>query len=139
MPANTNPIFTLTPAVGWGATPVLTANTNKDGIGSNQITAFTGGANGSFVQRLRLKAAGSTTSATVIRIFINNGSSIGTAANNILFDEISVPAITLTETAATAVFEVPLNFAIPAGYVIFVTTGTTITNGLFVSVVGGDY
>jgi hypothetical protein len=139
MPANTAPIFTLTPRVSWGSTAVLTANTNKDGTGSNQISAFTAGSNGSFVQRLRLKAAGSTTSATVIRIFVNNGGSIGTAANNILFDEISVPIITLTDAAATAVYEVPLNFALPANYVIFVTTGTTITAGLYVSVVGGDY
>ena len=48
MPANTAPIFTLTPDVQWGTTTVATANTAKDGTGT-VLTVFTAGANGSYV------------------------------------------------------------------------------------------
>jgi len=41
---------------------------------------FTAGANGSYVQRLRFKAIGTNT-ASVARIFINNGSANTTAAS----------------------------------------------------------
>jgi hypothetical protein len=37
------------------------------------------------------------------------------------------------------VYELPLNFALPAGYVLNVTLGTTVAAGYFVSVIGGKY
>jgi len=139
MPANTAPIFSVRGRVNWGATALTTANTAKDGTGT-VLGVFTGGTDGSFVQRIRFKASGSTAAATVARIFINNGSTNATPSNNVLFDEITIPLTTLSETAATAVFELPLNFVLPAGYVINVTIGTTqSTGGIFVSVIGGDY
>lgn len=137
MPANTNPIFTLTPDVAWGTTAITTQNTAKDGTGT-VLTVFTAGANGSYVQRVRFRPSG-TAVQTVARVFINNGSTNATPANNILWDEITITATTLSETTAQPTFEIPLNYALPAGYKLNVTIGTTIAAGLYVSVIGGDY
>lgn len=137
MAANTAPIFSIAGDVEWGATAITTANTAKDGTGT-VLTVFTANVDGAFVQRIRFRAAG-TNIATVARVFINNGSTNATAANNILYDEITLAATTLSEVAALPVYELPLNFALPAGYVINVTIGTTIAAGYFVSVIGGKY
>jgi hypothetical protein len=137
MPANTAPIFSLTPKTSWGTTAITGSNTAKDGTGT-VLGVYTAGANGSYVQRVRFRPAG-TNVQTVARLFINNGSTNATAANNILFDEITLSAITLSETAAQPSFEIPLNFALPAGYVLNITIGTTVAAGYYVSAIGGDY
>jgi hypothetical protein len=138
MAANTTPIFTATPDVQWGTTAITTANTAKDGSGT-VLTTFTADAtNGGYVQKIRFRAAG-TNVATVARVFINNGSTNATPANNILFDEITLAATTLSEVANQPVYELPLNFALPAGYKLNVTIGTTVSAGYYVSVVGGKY
>ena len=137
MAANTAPIFSIAGDIEWGATAITTANTAKDGTGT-VLTVFTAGVDGGFVQRIRFRSAG-TNIQTVARVFINNGSPNTTAGNNILYDEITLAATTINETAALAVYELPLNFALPAGYVINVTLGTTVAAGYFVSVIGGKY
>jgi len=137
MPANTAPIFSLTPVTQWGSTAITTANTAKDGTGT-VLLVYTAGANGSYVQRVRFRPSG-TSVQTVARLFINNGSTNATAANNILFDEITLSAITVSETAAQPSFEIPMNFALPAGYKLNITIGTTVAAGWYVSAIGGDY
>jgi hypothetical protein len=137
MAANTQPIFSIAGDVEWGATAITTANTAKDGTGT-VLTVFTANVDGAFVQRIRFRSAG-TNIATVARVFINNGSTNATAANNILYDEITLAATTLSEVAALPVYELPLNFALPAGYVLNVTLGTTVAAGYYVSVIGGKY
>jgi len=138
MPANTQPIFSSLGDIEWGATVLNTQNTAKDGTGT-VLTCFTADAtNGGFVQRIRFRAAG-TNIATVARVFINNGSANSTPANNILYDEITLAATTLSEVAALAVYELPLNFALPPGYKLNVTLGTTVAAGYYVSVIGGKY
>ena len=137
MAANTQPIFSIAGDVEWGATAITTANTAKDGTGT-VLTVFTANVDGAFVQRIRFRSAG-TNIATVARVFINNGSTNATAANNILYDEITLAATTLSEVAALPVYELPLNFALPAGYVLNITLGTTIAAGYYVSVIGGKY
>ena len=138
MPANIAPIFTKIGDVQWGTTTVATANTAKDGTGT-VLTVFTADAtNGGYVQRIRFRAAG-TNIATVARVFINNGSTNTTALNNILWDEITLSATTLSEVAALATYELPLNFALPAGYKLNVTVGTTVAAGYYVTVIGGKY
>lgn len=138
MPANTQPIFSSLGDIEWGATALTTQNTAKDGTGT-VLTVFTADAtNGGFVQRIRFRAAG-TNIATVARVFINNGSANTTPANNILYDEITLAATTLSEVAALAVYELPLNFALPPGYKLNVTLGTTVAAGYYVSVIGGKY
>lgn len=137
MAANTSPIFSIAGDIEWGTTAITTANTAKDGTGT-VLTVFTADVNGAFVQRIRFRSAG-TNIATVARIFINNGSDNATASNNILYDEITLAATTLSEVAALATYELPLNFVLPAGYKINVTLGTTVAAGYYVSVIGGKY
>ena len=139
MALNTAPIYSGVGDIQWGATALVAANTTYEASGSNVLTVFSASASGSFVQRVRFKASGSTV-ATVARLFINNGGAITTTANNILFDEITLPAITSGSTAAQAVFELPFNAALPSAYRILATTATAQTQGgWYVSAVGGSY
>jgi hypothetical protein len=145
MPANFNPIFTLTPDIQWGtadgnggtAGPLKTQNTAMDGTGT-VLTVFTAGANGSYVQRLVARAAG-TNIASVMRVFINNGSTNATIANNTLIGESTLPATTASAVGALQPIEIQLNFALPAGYKINVTLGTTVVAGYIPTCIGGDY
>ena len=138
MAANTAPIFSIAGDVQWGTTAITTFNTAKDGTGT-VLTVFTADtSNGGFVQRVRFRAAG-TNIATVARVFINNGLTNSTPSNNILFDEITLAATILSEVAALTVYELPLNFALPAGYKLNITLGTTVAAGYYVSVIGGKY
>lgn len=137
MAQNTAPIFPLVPSIQW-AGPIQTANTGKDGTGT-VFTVFTAHAtDGSRVDYLKSRALGSNV-ATVMRVFVNNGSTNATAANNSLFMERTIPATTLSEVAELADIMIPLDISLPAGYKINVTIGTTVAAGLSVSGVGGHY
>lgn len=138
MPANTAPIFSLLGDIQWGTTALATANTAKDGTGT-VLTVFTADAtNGGYVAKFIARPSG-TAVATVLRVFINNGSSNATPANNILFAELDLRAVTISETSAQLSNVLPLDFALPPGYKINCTLGTTVAAGYFCSVVGGKY
>lgn len=138
MAANTKPIFCQAPDIQWPTTAIATANTAKDGTGT-VLTVFTADAtNGGFIQRVIARAIG-TNIATVIRLFLNNGSTNATAGNNILIAEYTLSATTLSEVASLAAYEIPLNMAIPAGYKINATIGTTVAAGYMLSGIGGKY
>lgn len=108
MPANTNPIFVLTPnchAIGLSA-----ANTASDGSGTI-ATLFTPGANGSRVDQIVYRNAQQTpaaSSAMVGRIFISDDG--GTTWR--LIQEVAIPAATRTASTvgatSTITFSVPL-------------------------------
>lgn len=136
MVANTAPIFTLTPKIGMGGN--LTTGTNTYTGTSGTTVLFTAGSNGSYVQKLALEAQG-TNVASVIRIFINNGSTSGTAANNTLVQQYSLPATTASATAATQHIEIPLNIQLPNAYTLIGVLGTTVSAGWTPTVIGGDY
>ena len=134
---NTQPIFTASGDTQW-AVSAVTANTTKDlTLGTNYLV-FSASSNGGYVQRLRFRALG-TNVATVDRVFINNGSTNATQVNNVLWDEVSLPATTVSETSALATYEVPLNFALPAGYRLYVTLGTGVAAGYSITCIGGKY
>lgn len=135
MTANMNPIFPITPKIGWGT--ILTANTAKDGTGT-VVPIFTAGVNGSRVDQIKVRPTG-TSVATVLRVFINNGMTNATAANNSLYTEATVPAVTLSEMVAQVDTVIPLNLTLPAGYVLNCTIGTTVAAALAVTAQGGDY
>ena len=138
MAANTSPIWTLLPTVNWGTTALTTANTAKDGTGT-VLTVFTADAtNGGWVSKIIARAAG-TNVQTVLRVFLNNGSTNGTAANNILITEMVLAATTLSETTSLPPYEIPLNFGIDPGFKINLTIGTTVASGYYCSCVGGKY
>jgi hypothetical protein len=136
MAQNTSPIFTQTPRLGFAT--VATANTSFDMITGESASLFVAGPSGSYVSKIRLKPSGSTV-ASVFRVFLNNGGSTTVAANNMLYAELSVPAITAIQTLAQNDFELPLNIAIPASYILYGTTGTSLGGGYDVVTVGGDY
>ena len=145
MPANTSPIFSIVGAVDSVATNNSglvvgpTANTALDGTGT-MYKAFTAGSNGSYIQKIRFRPVGSP-SATVCRVFISS-STTTSATNTWLYDEITLPAVTLSQTAASSVFELPLNFAIDPNYLLYVTFGTSTGSagtGYSVVTIAGDY
>lgn len=123
MAANTSPIYTLTPKNPWGK--VTAADTGTDGTGANVVLVYTAGADAGFLQRLIMQpistSGSTTTSAAAIRFYMNNGSSVGSAVNNVLFQELSLSAIAVntSATAATIGYQVPFLFQIQAGYAIY--------------------
>lgn len=135
MPANTVPIYTNVPNIGYGQ--VATANTAKDGTGT-VVTVFTAGNNGSRVEKIRFRAKG-TNVATVARVFLNNGGANSSATNNVLYDELTLAATTLSEVAQLAHYEIILGIALPATWTVMVTIGTTVSAGYAITCVGGDY
>ena len=140
MAANTAPIFSVAGAVGLNVA-ITAVITDYNGTGANNVSVFTANAtNGGFVQRIRFKAAG-TNAVSVARVFINNGSTNATAANNSFYGELSLPATTATTTAATVDVDYPLNFALPAGYKIYVgiSATTTLASGWVPTVIAGAY
>jgi hypothetical protein len=139
MPANIDPIFSRSPDIQWTRIPSgTTANTAVDGTGT-VFTVFTADStNGGFVQSIRIKAASVSTS-TVLRFFLNNGLTNGTAANNSLIDEVTLPSITSNNTLAVATFELPVGRALPAGYKINCCYGTSVTGAIDVTAFGGKY
>ena len=140
MSANTAPIFSKKANIGFPATIPITAAANTyTGAGANDVLCFTADAtNGSYIRKIRFKAAG-TNVASVARIYINNGSSNGTAANNCFFGEISLPATTAVAAAATVDIDYPMEIAIPAGYKIYIGLGTAVSAGWIPCVIAGDY
>jgi len=140
MAANPNPIFSKAGAVGGIASTTLTTATGDyTGAGANNILIFTADAtNGGFVQRIRLKAIGTNT-ASVARIYINNSLTNATATNNVFYGEVSLPGTTAINTAATVDVDYPMNFALPAGYKLYVGLGTTVAAGWVASVIAGAY
>jgi hypothetical protein len=143
MPANTTPIFSIIGAVEF-STVMNAANTGHVS-GSTSYLVFTGGTNGSYLQKIRFRHLPNTATAnsngTVARVWINNGSAVSAATNSTLFDEITLAANTTSSLFAAINYELPLNFAIPPNYAIYVTLGTAPTAGTFIqaTVIGGDY
>ena len=58
---------------------------------------------------------------------------------NYLYGEVSLPATTGTNTAATTDIDYPLNIALPPGYHILVGLGTTVAAGWTVTTIAGKY
>ena len=137
MPGNTAPIFSKIARAAW-VNGLVAANIAKDGTGVVN-TVFTADAtNGSYLQKLIIRPMGTNVQST-LRVFMNNGLTNATAANNVMIGEIGLPATTLTEVAALAGLEMAINLPIPAGFRINVTLGTAVAGGYAVSAHGGDY
>ena len=140
--ANNSPIYSKIGDVQW--TSNMTAvNTTTDLTSGTIYLAFSADTtNGGYVQRIRFKpnnASGTNNVATVARVWLNNGSTTATATNNVLIDEIALPATTGSATASLPVYELPFNFAMPPGYTIYITLGTAVAGGYRATVIGGKY
>lgn len=144
MPANTDPIYSKLGDVSSNgttgmATGMVTATGDYTGVSANHVLAFTADAtNGGYIQRLRFKATGSNT-ASVARIYINNGSTNTTASNNSFYGEVALPATTAINTTSTVDIDYQMNFAINPGFKIYVGLGTTVAAGWICVAIGGKY
>lgn len=145
MPGNADPIFSrvgdVTTNATTGMAQAITAAANDfTGAGANNVLVWTADAtNGGYIQRLRLKAAG-TNVASAIRFFINNGSSNTTATNNSFWGELPLPSTSASTTAMTGPdIDYVLGFALPAGFRIYAGLATAVAAGWFVTPVAGKY
>lgn len=144
--ANTSQIFSSRGVISWAT--ITAANTAKDGTGTVNLIFTADASNGGRVERIRAVPLG-TNVATVLRIFINNGSDPTTAANNTLYAQATLAATTNTEIAALAAVELPnaltvadgtaFPLVLPPGYRIYATLGTAVAAGYAVQAIGGSY
>jgi len=140
MPANTNPIFILTPNMGFGRLDY--ANTTRDGSGT-VTSVFTGGTNGSRVDRITLTASstGATASsvAKVGRIFISDTG--GTVWR--IYREVALAAASASSTVigATSTINIVGGLFLSSGQKIGATISihTGNTEQIDVIVEGGDF
>ena len=160
MAVTATPIFAQVPNVGALNAILSTAMTNTttfDGTmatGTAMALAYTAGANGSRVDQIQVRfastngaAASGTSSATVIRFWINNGSVNTTAGNNAFLGEVALPATAVVAAGTTVlpVYSIPVpvgGLNLPAGYKI--SAGMTVAIGgtsiaAAINVLGGDY
>jgi hypothetical protein len=160
MAVTSTPIFPQTPNVGALNAILSTAMTNTtsfDGTqaaGTAMALVFTAGADGARVDQIVCRLASTngatasgTSNATVVRLWLNNGSANTTAGNNIFLGEVAIPAtaVTALATAALTVYSLTLpvgGLNIPASYRIY--AGTTVAAGgtniaIAVSAFGGNY
>jgi hypothetical protein len=139
---NSQPLFSRVPDIQW-AESCTAANNTLDLTSGTSYLVFTADAtNGGFVRELRVKAnPANNTAATVVRFWLNNGSTTGTAANSAIIGELGLPATTASASVAQPDFIYSLNFPIPPGYKIYATFGTAPGgSGEFtVTAIGGKY
>jgi hypothetical protein len=139
MAANVQPIYSKTADIQWATEIVQSGNTTTNLTAGTIYHVFSADTtNGGYVQRIRFRPLG-TNAATVARIWINNGSDTTVGANSTLWDEIAFPITTVSQTAAQATYELPLNFPLPPSYKLYVTLGTLVAAGFDVTVIGGKY
>lgn len=143
MAAGTTPIFSqggdlsANGTTGQSAT-MTTATGDYTGVSANHVLVHTAGANGSYIKKLRFKAIGTNT-ASVARVYHNNGSTNTTASNNLFYDEVTLPATTASNTSATVTIDLPMDLALKAGERIYVGVATTVAAGWVCSAVAGQY
>ncbi len=144
MAGNVDPIYTRigdtsTNNASTGMpTHVITATGDYSGVSANHVLIHTAGSNGSFVRGIRCTAEGTNT-ASVLRVYLNNGSTNGTATNNALIGQVTLPATTATNTAATVEIYYPLNLPIGAGFRVYVGVATTVAAGWMCVCDAGQY
>lgn len=160
MAVTATPIFTQTPNVGALNAIISTAMTNTSAFDGTNATGtamalcYTAGVNGSRIDQISCRfsstngaAASGTSSATVVRFWINNGVSNTTAGNNIFLGEVAMPAtaVSALATSANTVYTLAIpvgGLNIPATYRIY--AGLTVAVGgtniaVAINAVGGDY
>lgn len=142
MSGNTVPVWSKVGDIQW-ITGVTAANNLIDITSGTNYLVFTADAtNGGYVRELRIKASPvNSSAATVLRAFLNNGSTTGTKANSALIAEVGIPATTASAVNAQPDFVLPINMALPPGYKIYITVGTAPGGSaeFTVTAIGGKY
>lgn len=160
MAVTSTPIFTQTPNVGALNAIISTAMTNTKAFDGTEATGtamalvFTAGADGSRIDQIvcRLTStngatASGTSSATVVRFWLNNNSVNTTATNNIFLGEVAIPATAVTALGTSALTTYPLTLPVnglnlPSSYRIY--AGLTVAAGgtniaIAITSYGGNY
>lgn len=160
MAVTSTPIFTQTPNVGANNAILSTAMTNTkafdgtEAAGTAMVLVFTAGANGARIDQITCRfastngaTASGTSSASLIRFWINNGAVNTTASNNIFIGEVAMAATAVTAlgtgvltvnylTLPTGGLNIPATYRIYAGSTV-AAGGTNIA--FAVNAIGGDY
>jgi hypothetical protein len=155
MAVTATPVFPQVFNAGVMNVLLSTAMTNTkafegtDASGAAIQKVFTAGANGSLVRQARVQYASTTaaapsgtSTATTIRIFVNNGGVNTTVTNNAFIGEISMPAVAFTNAVPMGTLILQLDIYIPASYTIWAGMSAAIgaTNwAAAVTCFGGDY
>lgn len=115
-----------------GMAQISTANTNRDGTGTLG-SVKTGSTEGSRISKITIKATGTTT-AGVVRLFIDDG-----ASNIRMLKEVLVGAITPSGTVAAFIDETLYSegLILPSGYIL--KAGTHNAETFNVIAEGADY
>lgn len=139
---NTTPIYSKAADAQW-AVNMTAANNTIDLTTGTTYTVWTADAtNGGYCPGVWLKVNPSqNTAATVLRVWVNNGATVGTDTNSVLLGELGVPATTTSASAPQPDFFYPIGRALPAGYKIIVTLGTAPggSGEFMAAVIGGKY
>lgn len=135
---NFAPIFTRVARSAWAT--ITAANTAKDGTGTTLLIMTADATEGGNLGAIVCEPLG-TNVATVLRVFLNNGSTPATAANNTLIGQISLPATTLSETSTATLQAVEriFNRPIPPGYRVYACLATAVAAGWQITSFSGDY
>lgn len=107
-----SPTFTTTPR--FPQIQVSTANTARDGTGT-LVDLIVATANGTLIKRIRYHAA-VTTTAGMVRVFDYDGT------NTRLLFELTVAAVTVSDSVAAAENEVSPSLILPSGHTLKVST-----------------
>lgn len=144
MAVTATPIFTQTPKSSFAF--ITGVDGSALGTDADVQLLYTAGADGAYINKIvmvPISTSGSTTtSACALRIYINNGSAVGTAANNVLFREVSFGAIAVNVAATVAAtdYQVPLGMQLQAGYRIYVGVTALAANTQWnATIVAADY
>ena len=123
------------------SSPITLAANDYTGAGANNVLVATGNATTpSFLQKLIFKATGTNASITIARVFLNNGLTNATAANNALIAEYMLPVSTASTTALTSpIQDLILNVPIQAGSRIYVGLTVAAAGGWQCTPVYGEY
>ncbi len=140
MATNKQPAFPTAPKTSW--CKVTAANTATDGTGTlatDIMLLATAGSEGRRIDSVLAVPLG-TNVATVLRIFLNNGSANTTPANNTLVKEFALPsslASSVVENGQS--FEIHLGLSIDPGYRLLACVATVVAAGWQLTSKGGDF
>ena len=140
---SSSPAFASSPPSNFTPGSLTAANTATDGTGTTLLiaTAPATASGGSIVERIRCMHL-NTNVQTVVRVFLNNGSTPTVAGNNALIAELTMPANSASSTTASVAQDIQLNQVLKANAStperLYVSIATAIATGIKFTAMGGD-
>lgn len=138
MAANTSPIaINVLNNAFLKMTTQAGTQTSRDGTGAT-ATGWAAGANGGRVMLIRAMPLGTNVASALI-IYLNNGSTLGTATNNTLINEVQLLATTASNTTGQTPVDTVIDRGVPTLWTVAVQLGVTVAAGWQITVFGGNY